>query len=78
MHGKKGEVYQVDIETPLPIIEGNYNIMLVASRPVIENRTAMFLSLIENAAVFSVEENPNMKLWDKVYLKNEVNVKQLK
>lgn len=78
MHGKKGEIYQVDIETPLPIIEGNYNIMLVASRPVIENRTAMFLSLIENAAVFSVEENPDMKLWDKVYLKNEVNVKQLK
>ncbi len=77
IEGKKGEVYEIEMITPLPIIEGNYNIMLVASRPVIENRTAMFLSLIENAAVFAVEENAKAKLWDKVYLKNEVNVKKI-
>ena len=75
--GKKGEYYQVDISTPLPIIEGNYNISLVASRPVIANRTAMFLCMIDNAAVFAVEENLKQKLWDKVYLKNTVAIKKM-
>ena len=75
--GKAGEVYQIDISTPLPLIEGNYNISLVASRPVIENRTAMFLCMVENAAVFAVEENMEQKLWDKVYIKNEVDVRKV-
>lgn len=75
--GKKGEIYQIEMITRLPLIEGNYNITLLASKPVIANRTALFLALIENAAVFSVEENPKGKLWDKVYLKNEVSVMRL-
>lgn len=61
----------------MPIIEGNYNISLVASRPVIANRTAMFLCMIDNAAVFAVEENLKQKLWDKVYLKNTVAIKKM-
>lgn len=77
IEGKKGEVYEIEMITRLPIIEGNYNITLVASRPVIANRTAIFLSLIENAAVFTVEEDISCKLWNKVYLKNEVNIKKL-
>nr|WP_318684954.1 ABC transporter ATP-binding protein [uncultured Acetatifactor sp.] len=77
IQGESGEIYEIVLTTRLPVVEGNYNIMLLASRPVIENRTAMFLSLIENAAVFTVEENFKLKLWDKVYLKNEVNVKKL-
>lgn len=74
---KAGEVYMVEFSTRLPLIEGNYNISLVASVPVIENRTALFLAYMENAAVFSVEENMEMKLWDKVYIKNSVAVKKL-
>ena len=77
IEGKKGEYYQVDISTPLPIIEGNYNISLVASRPIIANRTAMFLCMIDNAAVFAVEENTKQKLWDKVYLKNDVQIEKI-
>lgn len=75
--GKKGEVYEVEFRTRLPLIEGNYNITLVASKPIISNRTALFLSLIENAAVFSVEENMKGKLWEKVYIPNEVTVKKM-
>lgn len=75
--GKKGEIYEIEMITPLPIIEGNYNITLLASRPIMKNRTALFLSVVENAAVFSVEENMKLKLWDKVYLENEVIVKKL-
>lgn len=78
IEGKKGEIYEIEMITRLPIIEGNYNITLIASRPVIANRTALFLAYIENAAVFAVEENTKAKLWDKFYLKNEVNVKKIK
>lgn len=77
LNGKKGDIYEIELSTRLPLIEGNYNITILASRPVIENRTALFLAYIENAAVFSVEENLKMKLWDKVYIKNEVTIRKL-
>lgn len=74
--GKVGEVYEIEFSVKLPLVEGNYNITLVASKPVIMNRTALFLAFMENAAVFSVEE-AEYKLWDKVYLKNDVQIKKL-
>ncbi|MDE7313832.1 MAG: ABC transporter ATP-binding protein [Eubacterium sp.] len=76
IHGKIGEIYEIDMVTRLPVIEGNYNLTVLASKPLIRNRTALFLSYIENAAVFSVEENISAKLWDKVYLKNEIIMKK--
>lgn len=77
IQGKKGDQYEIAVSTRLPLIEGNYNITLVASTPVIENRTALFLDYIENASVFTVEENQQSKLWDKVYLKNEITVRKI-
>ena len=77
IQGKKGDQYEIFVSTHLPLIEGNYNITLVASTPVIENRTALFLDYIENASVFEVEENQQSKLWDKVYIKNEITVKKI-
>ncbi len=74
---KAGDIYMVEFLTSLPLIEGNYNITLVASVPIIKNRTALFLAYMENAAVFTVEEDMNIKLWDKVYVKNMVSVKKL-
>ncbi len=76
INGKKGEIYEVEFITKLPLIEGNYNITLVASVPIINNRTALFLGYVENAAVFSVEENFEGKLWDKVYIKNDVSIRK--
>ena len=61
--GKKGKIYEVEFITKLPVLEGNYNVTLVASVPIIRNRTALFLGYVENAAVFSVEENFEGKLW---------------
>lgn len=77
IEGKKGEIYVVEMITRLPVIEGNYNVTLVASKAIIENRTALFLSLVENAAVFAVEENQKGKLWDKVFLKNEISIRKI-
>ncbi len=75
--GKKGEIYEVEFVTRLPILEGNYNLTLVASVPIIRNRTALFLGYMENAAVFSVEEKFNGKLWDKVYIENHVVINKI-
>lgn len=74
-YGKCGERYIIEFITKLPLIEGNYNITLVASKPIIENRTALFLSYIENAAVFTVEENLEYKLWNKVYIENDIKIR---
>lgn len=75
--GKKGDFYEIEFKVKLPFIEGNYNVTLLASRPVIENRSALFLAYMENAAVFTIEENPKMKLWDKVYLENNIKIKKI-
>ena len=37
--GRKGEVYEVDLVTRLPVIEGNYNVTVLASKPMIKNMT---------------------------------------
>lgn len=74
LEGKKGDKYIVEFETRLPLVEGAYNVQLVISEPIIVSRTARFVDLVENAAVFEVGENPVSKLWDKVYIKNELRV----
>ncbi len=75
--GLAGEKYLVEFVTRLPLLEGAYNISLVISEPVILNRTALFNDLIDNAEVFQVMENPKSKLWDKVYIKNELDIYKL-
>lgn len=75
--GKKGEIYLIEFMTRLPLIEGNYNITLVASQEIIEDRTALFIDYVENVAVFEVAENPGGKLWDKVYIENKALVKRI-
>lgn len=77
INGKKGETYFIEFMTRVPLIEGNYNVSLVASQEIIPNRTALFIDYVENAAVFEVTENLSAKLWDKVYLKNHVTVRKL-
>ena len=74
LQGKKGERYLVEFATKVPLVEGAYNITLVVSEPVILNRTALFNDYIENVAVFEVLENPRAKLWDKVYVNNDLKI----
>lgn len=62
IQGKKGDQYEITVSTRLPLIEGNYNITLVASTPVIENRTALFLDYIENASVFYGRRKSTVKI----------------
>ncbi|MBX4258427.1 ABC transporter ATP-binding protein [Clostridium estertheticum] len=76
--GKKDECLIVEFATKLPIIEGRYNISTVISTITIHNRAAVFADYTENAYVFSVEENSTCKIWNKVYIKNDVNLLKVK
>lgn len=74
LDGKIGEQYLLEFITMLPLMEGAYNVSLVVSEPVILNRTALFDDVIENVVVFEMLENDKSKLWDKVYIDNELRI----
>lgn len=73
LSGDEGDVFCVEFITRLPLASGAYNVLLVVSS-VITKTTAVFHDLIENAKVFEVAENKDAKVWDKVYIPNEVTV----
>lgn len=72
--GKSDERYIIDFKVKAALVDGDYNILIILSKPVVPNRSALFVDLIENAVVFQVMERQKVKLWSKVYLENEVNV----
>ena len=74
LQGKKGDKFLVEFATRVPVIEGTYSISLIVSEPVIFNRTSLFDDLIDNVEVFEVLENQKAKLWDKVYIENELKI----
>jgi hypothetical protein len=55
------------------LIEGNYNISIVVAYPVIKNRGSKYYDFVENAYFFRVNEH-DVKLWDRVYIKNDCNI----
>ncbi|TCL59368.1 lipopolysaccharide transport system ATP-binding protein [Kineothrix alysoides] len=77
IRGKEGEIYLVEFSTRVPLVEGIYNISTVVSTPIILNRSALFVDYAENVEVFEVEECKDAKLWDKVYVPNEVEINKL-
>ena len=72
----KGDCFTVGFKTRLPLIQGNYNIIVVLSHETIKNRAVKFLDLVENAYAFSVLENTEFRVWNKVYIKNEIIVRR--
>lgn len=76
LHCLPGSRYVVTYMTSLPLHEGNYSIQLQLSKPVIQDQTAEFLDVIEDAVVFSVQRNLTGRIWTKVYLPNSVEVSE--
>lgn len=68
--------YTVTYTTNLPLQEGNYSIHLELTRPIIQDQTAEFLDVIDDAMVFSVQRRIGVRIWAKVYLQNSVDVKK--
>lgn len=76
IEAKSGEKYVVEYITRTPIAGGNYNIMLSITEPVLLNKAAKSLDVIENAIIFTVTERPEAKLWTKVYIENQVKIER--
>lgn len=72
--GKEGEKLIVDFTTKVPLVEGIYNLSTVISTPTIHNRSALFVDYTENSYIFQVAENFESKVWNKVYVNNEVKI----
>lgn len=71
------ERYVVEFKTKLPISAGSYHLMVSITTPLIPNKTAKFIDVIEVAKAFTVSERPVAKLWSKVYVQNTVNVRKI-
>lgn len=72
--GKNGDEFVVEFSTRLPLMAGAYNITLVISRKSDDGTSVVFMDLIENAAVFEVEERKEAKVWNKVIIPNQVRI----
>jgi len=74
INGMKNEKIIVDFVTNLPLQEGYYNLLVLLSIPVLSNKNAIFVDWVENAYVFQVLQRQPYKIWDKVYVENNLKV----
>lgn len=75
--GNRGDKLLVTFETNLPLVEGSYNLSTVISTPTIHNRAALFVDYTENAYIFNVAENLQCKIWNKVYVPNQIKIQRV-
>ena len=71
---KKNGKYTVIYKTRIPLREGNYSIQLQLTHPLIEDQTAEFLDVIDDAIVFKVSRRPHGRIWTHVYVPNSIRV----
>ncbi|MBT0663403.1 ABC transporter ATP-binding protein [Geobacter pelophilus] len=69
--------YIVEFETKLPLAAGNYNLLISITEPLIANKSAKFIDVIEVAKVFTMLERPGARLWAKTYVKNTLNIRKV-
>jgi lipopolysaccharide transport system ATP-binding protein len=77
LHCLPGSRHVVIYTTALPLQEGNYSMQLQLSKPVVQDQSAEFLDVIEDAIVFSVQRKSAGRIWTKVYLPNSVEVSEV-
>lgn len=72
-----GDEFIVEYETKVPVAAGDYNLYVEITDPVILNKTAKFIDVLENSVVFAVSERNGAKIWSKVYLENKVSISKI-
>lgn len=72
-----GDKYIVVYETRAPLAQGEYNLYVETTEPVILNKKAKFIDVIEAATVFSVLERPVAKIWSSIYIENTLTVHKI-
>ncbi len=66
--------YCIEYLFKLPLNEGIHSVQIQLSLPVIENQTAEFLDVIDDAVVFTMQQRENIRLWTKVFVPSEYKV----
>lgn len=74
IRGEANKKVVVDFVTKLPLVEGNYNVSTVLSTIKVHNRVATFEDYTQDGYIFTVKENEESKIWNKVYIENYVNI----
>jgi lipopolysaccharide transport system ATP-binding protein len=70
LHVRKHARYIATFTTTLPLQEGNYSIQIQINTPIIQEETAEFLDVIDDAIVFNMIRRPKGRLWARVLLPN--------
>lgn len=65
---KPNHKYVVTYQTKLPLQEGNYSIQIQLNKPILEDQTAEFLDVIDDAIIFKVARKASGRVWSKVLL----------
>jgi lipopolysaccharide transport system ATP-binding protein len=71
----RGGRYVVTYKTRLPLHDGNYSIQLQITTPVVLGHTARFLDVVDDALVFSMSRREGTRIWTRVYVENQVEIK---
>lgn len=71
----KSKRYIVTYKTKLPLQDGVYSIQLQITSPLVIDSTADFVDVIDNAVVFKVNRRHEARVWSKVFIDNELEVK---
>lgn len=74
LSGKAGDKIVIEFVTKLSLHAGVYNISIVISVPIIENKTALFLDHVENVLFFEVLEREPHRIWSKVYINSPMQI----
>lgn len=77
IEAKDNDRFVVTYTTQLPLQEGSYSIQFQLTEPILLDKTAKFLDVIEDAIVFKVSPNEEAKIWSKVFITNTMEVESL-
>ncbi|ETT65581.1 hypothetical protein BSK66_10740 [Paenibacillus odorifer] len=75
--GEAGQKIIVEFKTRLPLVEGMYNFSTVLSTSTIKNRTSLFVDYTENSYIFEMRERDPYKIWNKLYIPNEIQISRV-
>ncbi len=75
---ESGGKYVAEYAFHLPIQEGNYSLRVHISVPIIQNQTAEFIDVLDDAVVFRVNQWEKARVWSKIHLFAKLKLEQLK
>jgi lipopolysaccharide transport system ATP-binding protein len=73
-----GGKYVAEYTFKLPLQDGNYSLRIQITEPAVPDHGAVFIDVVNDAVVFRINRWEKARVWSKVHLFPELNLKQLK